>query len=109
MQTEMGATASTFMGKTEAKMKPSGIEKALMKTPKVTKLDPNESGDPTTIGIGSEQKLVLSGTGILEPQEKENVESESSLKPQSTHANVTKVSTKSQNNNQNSGTDSRDN
>ena len=89
MQTEMGATASTSMGKTVAKTKSAGIEKALMKTPKVTQLDPNESENPTTIGKGgSEQRLNASGT--IEPQE--NVDSERSSKPQSTQA---KVSTKS--------------
>ena len=66
MQTDMGATASTFMGNTAAKTKSAGIEKALMKTPKVTKLDVNESGDPTTIGRGSENRLNAS---TLNPQE----------------------------------------
>ena len=55
------------MGKTPAKTKPAGIDKALMKTPKVTKLDHNESGGPTTIGRDSEQRLNASGT--LNPQE----------------------------------------
>ena len=101
MQTEMGATATTFLGKTEVKTRSAGIEKALMKTPKVTK-DPNESGDPTTIGRGSEARLNASGT--IEPQDKENiVDSEQSSKPQSTRA---KVSTKSQAHNQNSQTNS---
>ena len=68
MQTEMAATASTLMGKTPVKTKSAGIEKALMKTPKVTKLDPNASGEPTTIGRDSEQRLNASGT--LNPQDK---------------------------------------
>ena len=58
----MAATASTFMGKTAAKTKSAGIEKALMRTPKVSKLDPNDSEEPTTHGIGTEKRLHATGS-----------------------------------------------